>query len=122
MVVLRRRSSHRGLSEAWRSGGGVGQARGVALAALILGYQLLALLERAPSLRRPRDLLPGSLRSWVVWVASAASLPLLMYVPATAGLMKVVPLPPRDWAMALATAGLALGWRIAVASRQKAAP
>jgi len=106
---------------AWGLGGDTGAARGLALATLIVGYQLLALLERAPSLRRVRDLLPSTARSWVVWAASAASLPVLMYLPATAALMKISALSPAGWLTASVAAFIALGWRIVLAWRRPAA-
>ena len=100
---------------AWRLRDAGPSARAMALATLIIGYQLLALLERAPSIRRLRDLLPDAPRAWLVWTASAVSLPILMYIPATAALMKVTPLSASGWVMALVAAGAALGWRVAVA-------
>ncbi|HXZ85906.1 MAG TPA: cation-transporting P-type ATPase [Myxococcota bacterium] len=96
---------------AWRLPLEVDRARGVALATLILGYQLLVLVERATSAYGPGVLLPRSLRAWLVWGASGVSLPLLMYVPATAALVKVAPLGAGDWTIAAIAAGLAVGWR-----------
>jgi hypothetical protein len=83
----------------------------MALAVLIVGYQLIALFERAASAERPGALLPRSLRSWLVWGAAGASLPILMYTPTAAALMDVAPLSPSGWLAAIAAAAVAVGWR-----------
>jgi Ca2+-transporting ATPase len=102
----------------WRTGAGADEARGLALATLILGYQILVLVERAANVRRITDLFPVSARFWLVWGASGISLPILMYIPATAAVMDVRPLSPSEWTLALGAAGLAVGWRIVASSRR----
>jgi Ca2+-transporting ATPase len=105
---------------AWHLPGGAKEARGVALATLIAGYQLLVMVERAPSIGRVSELFPRSARFWGVWLASGISLPILMYVPVTAELMNIHRLPVKGWAVALGMASLALGWRIVVSRRSPA--
>jgi len=95
-----------------RLGAGPNVARGLALATLILGYQILVLVERAGAFRGLADLFPRSIRFWLIWLAAAASLPILMYVPGTAALMNIRPMSPASWAIALGAAGAAVGWRL----------
>jgi magnesium-transporting ATPase (P-type) len=87
-------------------------ARGMALAVLIVGYQLIALYERAASGDRAGTFLPRSIRPWLVLSASAASLPVLMYTPTLAALMDVAPLSATAWVGAIGIALAAVGWRI----------
>jgi Ca2+-transporting ATPase len=105
---------------AWQLPHGADQARGIALATLILGYQILVLVERAASAHGPSALLPRSGRFWVVWGASGVSLPLLMYIPTTATLMSVAPIDLYSWLIALAGACVSVGWRVFMAIRQPA--
>jgi P-type Ca2+ transporter type 2C len=104
---------------AWSARRNANQARGLALAALIIGYQLLVIVERAASAESAGPLLPRSLRFWIIWGAAGASLPILMYVPNTADLFNVAPLSVTGWLAAMAAAGVALGWRIVLAWREK---
>jgi Ca2+-transporting ATPase len=94
-----------------RLGAGPSAARGVALATLIIGYQMIVVVERAGTVHDIADLLPQSVRFWSVWAAAAASLPVLMYVPAAARVMSIDRLSPAGWALALGAAGIAVGWR-----------
>jgi Ca2+-transporting ATPase len=87
-------------------------ARGMALAVLIAGYQLIALHERAASGDRAGTFLPRSIRPWLVLGASAASLPVLMYTPTLAALMDVAPLSATAWLGAIGIALGAVGWRL----------
>jgi len=103
---------------AWRVGLDANRARGLALATLILGYQILVLVERAASGAGASTILPRSRRFWIVWAAAGVSLPTLMYLPGTAALMSVSPLTPADWLIALAGAVVAMGWRVAMAMRR----
>jgi Ca2+-transporting ATPase len=98
---------------AWTLDAGTGQARGIALGTLILGYQLLVIVERAASTRSARAFLPRSFRFWLIWGASGASLPILMYVPAAAALMSIEPMTCGGWLVAAAGATVAVGWRFA---------
>jgi Ca2+-transporting ATPase len=97
---------------------GTDQARGVALATLIIGYQILVLVERAASAEQASAIVPRSLRFWMVWGAAAISLPMLMYVPAAAALMSIAALGPLPWLIAFASATLAVGWRVVVPMRR----
>jgi P-type Ca2+ transporter type 2C len=99
-------------------GKGADQARGLALATLILGYQLVVLVERAASSDGSTALLPRSLRFWIVWGAALASLPILMYTPTAAALMNVGPLSPMGWLAALGAAAVAVGWRFILRARR----
>ena len=56
-------------------------ARGLALATLLAGTQLLVIAERAGPDRDAGPLLPRSRQFWLVWAASGVSLPILMYCP-----------------------------------------
>ena len=96
---------------------GVDHARGLGLATLLIGYQILALAERAASSRGSAALLPRSIRSWVVWGAAAVSLPILMYVPGGSALLDIARLGITDWLCALAAAAAAVGWRVVVTTR-----
>jgi Ca2+-transporting ATPase len=100
-----------------RLGSGTDDARGVALATLVLGYQVLVLIERTGIVRRIGEFFPRSLRFWLVWVAAAASLPILMYVPATGTMMNVTPMSFAQWGTALGAAVAAVGWRFVDGSR-----
>lgn len=104
-----------------RVGHGAEHARAIALATLILGYQILVLVERASSAEKAGRLFPLSIRFWVVWGAAALSLPILMYLPATAALMSIAPLGSIEWLGAAGVAALAVGWRL-VPARPRAAP
>jgi Ca2+-transporting ATPase len=103
---------------AWRARENAEQSRGVALATLILGYQILVLVERAATTQGGSAFLPRSLRFWIVWGAAAASLPILMYAPGTASLFNVAPLTIGGWLVAAAAAVGAVGWRIVGALRR----
>jgi Ca2+-transporting ATPase len=102
-----------------RVGAGPNVARGLALATLIIGYQMLALVERAGTIHGLTDVFPRSPRFWFVWVAAAASLPILMYLPATAAVMSVEPISPGGWGVALAAASVAVGWRFVVPNESR---
>jgi Ca2+-transporting ATPase len=101
-----------------RLAAGPKEARGLALATLILGYQMLVLIERAGTIHRLTDVFPRSVRFWLIWVAAAASLPILMYLPATAAMMNVDPMSPAGWCVALGAASVAVGWRFLAGLRK----
>jgi Ca2+-transporting ATPase len=103
---------------AWRVGHGADRARSLALAALIIGYQILVLVERAASAEGPGAFLPRSLRFWLVWGAAGISLPIIMYFQGTATLFNVAPLSIGGWLLATAAAFAAVGWRLTVALRR----
>jgi Ca2+-transporting ATPase len=98
---------------------GPAEARSFALATLIIGYQLLALLERAASATGPAALLPRSATSWIVWFAPGISLPVLMYIPSLAALLDIAPLSPAGWLLAAGAGAAALGWRIPLTLRRR---
>ena len=102
---------------AWSARAGVDRARAMALATLILGYQILVLAERASSAQGPSDFLPRSLRFWLIWGAAGISLPILMYVPTAAALFSIARLSPGQWLTAVVAALVAVGWRIALVLR-----
>ncbi len=99
--------------------GSADHARAMALATLIVGYQILALVERATSAQGPSAFLPRSFRFWIIWGAAGISLPILMYVPSTATLFSIAPLSARGWLIAAAAAFAAVGWRIVLALRPR---
>jgi Ca2+-transporting ATPase len=99
----------------WHVRASADYARALALATLILGYQILVIVERASTARGVRALFPRSVRFWLVWGASAVSLPILMYIPTTASLLNLSPMRPAGWLVALVFATLAVGWRLAIA-------
>jgi Ca2+-transporting ATPase len=98
---------------------GPDQARSLSLATLIVGYQLLALVERTTSATGPRALLPRSATSWLVWLAAGLSLPVLMYIPGAAALFDIAPLSPAGWLLAAGGVAAALGWRVPLALRRR---
>jgi len=85
-------------------------ARAVALAALISGGLLLVFAEHAPS-ARPGPVLPRTGTFWIIWVAAAATLPLVLYLPALSRALRCAPLGAMDWLLALGAAAVAVGWR-----------
>ncbi|HEX9604900.1 MAG TPA: cation-translocating P-type ATPase [Myxococcales bacterium] len=85
-------------------------ARAVALAALISGDLLLVFAEHAPS-ARPGPVLPRTGTFWIIWVAAAATLPLVLYLPALSRALRCAPLGAMDWLLALGAAAVAVGWR-----------
>jgi Ca2+-transporting ATPase len=101
-----------------RVGQSADQARGLALATLIIGYQILVLVERAASAERPGAFLPRSVRFWVIWSAAGISLPIIMHFQGTATLFNVTPLSAGGWLLAMVAASAAVGWRIIVAIRR----
>jgi Ca2+-transporting ATPase len=105
-----------------RLGSGADDARGVALATLILGYQALVLVERVGIARHIGDFFPRVMRFWLIWLAAAASLPLLMYIPATGAMMRVTAMSSEAWGIALGAAVLAVGWRFVEGARSRTTP
>ena len=95
------------------------QARSLALATLIIGYQVLALVERAASATGPSAFLPRAASSWLIWLAAGVSLPVLMYIPASAALLNIAPLSPAGWLFAVGAVAVALGWRVPFSLRHR---
>ncbi len=79
------------------------RARAVALAVLSVGYAWLVLVER-PSL-------PRNPWSWVVWLAAAASFPVVVATPALSRAFHVGSPTPFEWAIAIALGSAAVLWR-----------
>jgi Ca2+-transporting ATPase len=98
---------------------GPAEARSLALATLILGYQVLALVERAASATGGGALLPRSATSWLVWLGAGLSLPVLMYIPGSAALFNLAPLSPGGWLFATGAVAAALGWRVPLTARRR---
>ena len=90
---------------------GADAARGFALAALIPGTLLIAWAERAGD--RPWKSVPAptSGRFWGIVAPIAISLPLLLAWPPSAAVLHAAFPAPERWAIALAAAAAAVGWR-----------
>jgi Ca2+-transporting ATPase len=86
-------------------------ARTAALAAVLAGGLALAWVERRPELAWWRAGLPRTARFWVVAVAVAASLPLVLVSPPLARLLHVAPIGVLDVAVAVAVGVAAIVWR-----------
>jgi Ca2+-transporting ATPase len=99
----------------WKLGQGAAPARTLALATLIIGYQLLVIVERAGSAREAAAFLPRAPRFWMVWLATGVSLPILMYLPAAAHVVGLARASVSDWLLAVAGACAAIGWRFPLA-------
>jgi P-type Ca2+ transporter type 2C len=93
-------------------GRGAAPARTVALVALVVGYQLLALVERTGAGWTWRSLFPRSLGFWTVWCGGTLSLLVLMLVPATAAILDITPLAPADWLLGAGVAVATVAWRL----------
>ncbi|MES1210733.1 MAG: cation-translocating P-type ATPase, partial [Acidobacteriota bacterium] len=93
-------------------GRGVPHARAVALVALVIGYQLLALVERAGAGWTWRSLFPRTLGFWAVWWGGALSLLVMMLVPATAAILDIARLGPAGWLLGAGVAVATVGWRL----------
>jgi hypothetical protein len=90
---------------------GADVARGAALVVLSTGYVWLVMVERRaldPSRIAP---LPTNPWSYVVLVLSAASLPILIAVPALARAFHVAALTPVEWLGLVALGSGAVAWR-----------
>ncbi len=80
-------------------------------ALLITGSLLLVWVERAgdrPVLAMP---FPRTRQFWLVWGGLAASLPLFMHLPITAGIFQIQALSASDWGLVLWGSLVAVGWR-----------
>ena len=86
-------------------------ARSLAWATLLLGYQVLVLVEWA-ALRGPHgSRLPRRPLVWLVWALCGLSLPLALVVPPLARALHLQPLSVRDWGVALGVALAVTLWR-----------
>jgi Ca2+-transporting ATPase len=89
----------------------INHARAIALAALFVGYQIVALLERAALTPRGVGFFPHTMRFWAVWIVSGATLIFALYVPAITRALSLAPINVRDWGVAACVALVAVGWR-----------
>jgi len=94
-----------------RQANGEDAARSVAWATLLLGYQVLVLVEWAALRGSRSNLLPHRPLVWWVWFGCGASLPLAIMVPPIARVLHLEPISLADWAVALLVAVAATGWR-----------
>jgi Ca2+-transporting ATPase len=90
---------------------GVVHARSAGLAVLILGSLLLVFSERAMDQPWWKVPFPRTARFWVVWLAVALSLPVIMETPWLEGVFQVERLSLEDWGWAALLACAAIGWR-----------
>ncbi|HVZ79160.1 MAG TPA: cation transporting ATPase C-terminal domain-containing protein, partial [bacterium] len=90
---------------------GEAYARGAGLTVLVLGILLLTWAERAGVRPWWKVPWPRTAVFWVVLPLVAASLVLILEVPALAGVFRVAPLSPKDGAIACGLAWAAVGWR-----------
>lgn len=94
-------------------------ARSLAWACLLLGYQVLVLVEWG-ALRGGRRL-PTRPVVWLVWSACLLSLPLAMLFAPLAATLHLRLLSPGEWGQALGCALAATGWRVVTDRRGDAA-
>ncbi|MFZ5444848.1 MAG: cation-translocating P-type ATPase [Myxococcota bacterium] len=94
-------------------------ARTLAWAALLLGYQVLVLVEWG-ALRA--EWLPKKPVVWLIWLACGASLPLALMTPPLAGALHLAPLDGQHWLLALAVALGSTLWRVVADHVRPAAP
>ena len=88
------------------------QARGLALIALIAGYQVLVLAERLALPTRAMSVLPRTRVFWIAWCATALSVIALLYVPALSDMFKVERSAAAPALGAMLTGVLSVGWRL----------
>ena len=86
-------------------------ARSVAMLTAVLGSVLLIFAELAGDLPWWRTLMPQDARFWTVCVAAAATPFLFAYLAPFAALLGLTVPDRHAWAVALAIAGVAVGWR-----------
>jgi Ca2+-transporting ATPase len=86
-------------------------ARGVALAALVPGTLGIAWAERAGERSWKNAGVPKTARFWAIVLPVAASLPVLLAIPSTAGILHARFPAPGQWAIALGAATVAVIWR-----------
>ncbi|MFN7984268.1 MAG: cation-translocating P-type ATPase [Vicinamibacterales bacterium] len=97
----------------WHLGAGAPQARGLALVALLAGYQTLLFAERL-ALPQVVDRVPRSRLFWVVWSATGLSLLLILGVPSVSDLFRVQLPDSASAAAATAIGVVSVVWRLAV--------
>ena len=87
-------------------------ARTAALLAVITGGLFVAWVERGVGLPWWRVGLPRTRRFWVVAIAVAISLPVILAFPQLAAVMRVAPIGIADVGLALLVAFAAIAWRV----------
>jgi Ca2+-transporting ATPase len=90
---------------------GEAQARAISLIVLLAGYQTLIFAERLALPALAVDRVPRTLVFWTVWIASGASLLLIIYIPAAARMFSVEPSPAPQAVVAILLGALAVMWR-----------
>jgi Ca2+-transporting ATPase len=88
------------------------QARALALVVLLAGYQVLMFAERLALPALAVDPLPRTRVFWIVWCASALSLPAILSVDSVADTFRVSLPDARHVAVAIAVGVLSVGWRL----------
>jgi hypothetical protein len=91
---------------------GEAQARALSLIVLLAGYETLIFAERLALPELAVERIPRMLVFWAVWGASAASLLLILYVPAAARMFRVERPSGAHAAVAVLLGMLAIGWRL----------
>jgi Ca2+-transporting ATPase len=86
-------------------------ARGIALAALVPGTLWIAWAERAGERSWKAAGIPRTGRFWLVVLPVALSIPVLLAIPSTAGILHARFPAPGQWAIALGAATVAVIWR-----------
>jgi Ca2+-transporting ATPase len=101
----------------------VGEFAGRALALIVLlsGYQMLLFVERL-SIPESMSRVPRSALFWIVWMASALSLALLIYVPPAARLFHLTAPAGAAMVIAILVGALSVGWRLVTPRRMTAEP
>ncbi len=97
-----------------RQSAGEVQARSVAWAALLIGYQVLVFIEWAALRGSRSSLLPRRPVVWVVWALCGASLPVAMAIGPLARALHLHMISAADWGLALGVGVSLTGWRAVV--------
>ncbi len=86
-------------------------ARSIAWASLLIGYQVMVLVEWAALRGKRSSLLPRKPIVWVVWGLCGLSLPIAMLIPPLSRALHLGMLSLADWGLAAAVGIAATGWR-----------
>jgi Ca2+-transporting ATPase len=90
------------------------EARSIAWAALLIGYQVLVFIEWAALRGKRSSLLPRKPLVWVVWGLCGLSLPVAMAIGPLARGLHLQMLSGSDWASALGVGLAATSWRAVI--------
>ncbi|HUX87983.1 MAG TPA: cation-transporting P-type ATPase [Chloroflexota bacterium] len=88
----------------------VPEARGVAVAALLLGQLVLVLSARSPTQPLWHTSVRGNRALWPILVVTTLSLVAVLYIPAVAAALELAPFGSFDWLIAAAVAALTTLW------------